>query len=626
MTQSPPRAVHHPSLARRLLVVEVVLVLALSLGRSGVYALVNLIASATAPGSLSSQKAVLNGSLAPGRPWLDLVYQLLALTFGVVPVLLVGYLLTRSDDDPRSLWSRGAAEYRRDALRGLALAAVVGGTGLAFYLVTYALGVNLTVVAEDLPAVWWRYPVLLLSALQNALLEEFVVVGYLMLRLRQIGRARRLGDRDERRRPRQLPPLPGARRLRRQRGDGRAVRVALHPMGPGDAAGRGAHGARRLRVRRVRTPGRPRGLAAALTRRPTCGCFPGGGCGCMLRVMTEPAPAPLEPLTEDWERALCVVAHPDDMEFGGAAAVARWTEQGKQVVYCMVTSGEAGIDGMVPDEARRVREAEQVESARIVGVDEVDFLGLPDGILEYGVDLRRVICEEVRLHRPEIVITNNFRDTWGGRNLNQADHIATGKAVMDAVRDAGNRWVFNEQLVGGRDPWGGVKQVWAAGSPQATSAVDITDTFDKGVAVAARPPGLHRRSRLEGLRPRGVPRGHVAGHRPAARRRARGQLRGLPDGLGRVARPATDGIGHRRRCQRRPRSSGTGEATSSSCGRSWIRMTSLVRRAALAAVTLLTLSAVSSCSSDDPTASPAPATSSAAQPSAARRCAPRSTT
>ena len=187
MTQSPPRAVHHPSLARRLLVVEVVLVLALSLGRSGVYALVNLIASATAPGSLSSQKAVLNGSLAPGRPWLDLVYQLLALTFGVVPVLLVGYLLTRSDDDPRSLWSRGAAEHRRDALRGLALAAVVGGTGLAFYLVTYALGVNLTVVAEDLPAVWWRYPVLLLSALQNALLEEFVVVGYLMLRLRQIG-------------------------------------------------------------------------------------------------------------------------------------------------------------------------------------------------------------------------------------------------------------------------------------------------------------------------------------------------------------------------------------------------------------------------------------------------------
>ena len=134
------------------------------------------------------------------------------------------------------------------------------------------------------------------------------------------------------------------------------------------------------------------------------------------------APAPLTPLAEDWERMLCVVAHPDDMEFGAAAAVARWTGQGKTVVYCMVTSGEAGIDGMDPEQCRQVREAEQVESARIVGVDAVDFLHLPDGILEYGVPLRRAIAASVRRHRPEIVVTNNFRDTWGGRNLNQADH------------------------------------------------------------------------------------------------------------------------------------------------------------------------------------------------------------
>ena len=197
--------------------------------------------------------------------------------------------------------------------------------------------------------------------------------------------------------------------------------------------------------------------------------------------MTDATPAPLEPLTEDWERALCVVAHPDDLEFGGAAAVARWTGQGKKVVYCMLTSGEAGIDGMAPDESRRVREAEQVESARIVGVDQVDFLGLPDGVLEYGVALRRAICEEVRLHRPEIVVTNNFRDTWGGRNLNQADHIAVGKAVLDAVRDAGNRWVFPEQLEGELEPWGGVRQVWAFGSPESAHGVDTTDTFDAGV-------------------------------------------------------------------------------------------------------------------------------------------------
>ena len=191
---------------------------------------------------------------------------------------------------------------------------------------------------------------------------------------------------------------------------------------------------------------------------------------------------PLDSLREDWDRALCVVAHPDDLEFGAAAAVARWTGQGKQVVYCMVTSGEAGIDGLAPDECRRVREAEQVESARLVGVDTVEFLGLPDGVLEYGVPLRRAIAEVVRRHRPDVVVTGNFRETWGGRNLNQADHIAVGRAVVDAVRDAGNRWVFPEQLTGGLEPWGGVREVWAAGSPDATHGVDTTDTFEAGVA------------------------------------------------------------------------------------------------------------------------------------------------
>jgi len=192
-------------------------------------------------------------------------------------------------------------------------------------------------------------------------------------------------------------------------------------------------------------------------------------------------PAPLPPLNEDWERALCVVAHPDDMEFGAAAAVARWTGQGKTVVYCMVTSGEAGIDGLDPDACRAVREEEQVRSAEVVGVDVVDFLHQPDGVLEYGVALRGVIAESVRRHRPEIVITGNFRDTWGGRNLNQADHIAVGRAVVDAVRDAGNRWVFADQLTDGLEPWGGVREVWAFGSPDSTHAVDTTDTFDAGV-------------------------------------------------------------------------------------------------------------------------------------------------
>ena len=198
--------------------------------------------------------------------------------------------------------------------------------------------------------------------------------------------------------------------------------------------------------------------------------------------MTE-RPAPLIPLDEDWERALCVVAHPDDLEFGAAAAVARWTGQGKTVAYAMVTSGEAGIDGMDPEECRRVREDEERRSGELVGVDTVEFLGQPDGVLEYGVALREVICAAVRRHRPEIVVTANFRDTWGGRNLNQADHIATGRAVVDAVRDAGNRWIFRDQLEsGGLEPWGGVREVWAFGSPSGEHGVDTTDTFEAGVA------------------------------------------------------------------------------------------------------------------------------------------------
>lgn len=193
-------------------------------------------------------------------------------------------------------------------------------------------------------------------------------------------------------------------------------------------------------------------------------------------------PNPLEPLDEDWERGLALVAHPDDLEFGGAAAIARWTGQGKQIVYALMTSGEAGIDGMTPEEARTVREAEQRASAAIVGVDVVEFLGQPDGMLEYGLPLRREVARAVRRHRPEIVITNNFRDTWDGDVvLNQADHIATGRAVLDGVRDAGNRWVFRELLDEGLEPWGGVRQVWASSSPQARHGVDVTDTFDRGV-------------------------------------------------------------------------------------------------------------------------------------------------
>jgi LmbE family N-acetylglucosaminyl deacetylase len=196
-----------------------------------------------------------------------------------------------------------------------------------------------------------------------------------------------------------------------------------------------------------------------------------------------PTAPPLLPVDEDWQRGLAIVAHPDDLEFGAAAAVARWTGQGKEVVYVLLTRGEAGIDGIDPAEAGPLREQEQRASAQLVGVSQVDFLGLPDGVLEYGVPLRRELTRVIRTYRPDIVITNNFRDSWdlAGDALNMSDHIVTGRAVLDAARDAGNRWVFREQIAGGLEKWGGVRQVWAASSPLARHAADTTATFDVGV-------------------------------------------------------------------------------------------------------------------------------------------------
>jgi LmbE family N-acetylglucosaminyl deacetylase len=198
---------------------------------------------------------------------------------------------------------------------------------------------------------------------------------------------------------------------------------------------------------------------------------------------TPAVPNSLQAVEENWQRGLAIVAHPDDLEFGAAAAVARWTRQGKEIVYVLVTSGEAGIDGMDPAEAGPTREQEQRASAAIVGVSQVDFLGRPDGVLEYGVALRRDLTRVIRMYKPDIVITNNFRDSWdeAGTALNMSDHIVTGRAVLDAVRDAANRWVFREQIDEGMEKWGGVREVWASGSPQARHAADTTDTFDLGV-------------------------------------------------------------------------------------------------------------------------------------------------
>ena len=166
---------------------EVWIVLGLSLGQSAIYASVSLIA-ALSRGPLRDSTATLNGSRSD-REWLDLTLQLLNIGFALVPVVLAIYLLSLDRDRPSPLRRLGIDGSRplRDIAWGMGLAAAIGLPGLGLYAVGRALGVTAQVVPAPIDAYWWTIPVLILSALQNAVLEEVVVVGYLMTRLRQIG-------------------------------------------------------------------------------------------------------------------------------------------------------------------------------------------------------------------------------------------------------------------------------------------------------------------------------------------------------------------------------------------------------------------------------------------------------
>ena len=189
---------------------------------------------------------------------------------------------------------------------------------------------------------------------------------------------------------------------------------------------------------------------------------------------------------DGWERALVIAAHPDDIEWGAAAAVAAWTAAGKEVVYVLVTSGEAGIDTMDPEGATVTRQAEEHASASIVGVVEVEFLGHPDGRVEENLTLRRDLAGAIRRYRPDVVVAQNHDERWGpdaGAGWNSADHRAVGRATIDAVSDAGNRWIFSE--LAANEPWSGVQWIAIAGSARGTHAVDVTDVFDVGVASLA---------------------------------------------------------------------------------------------------------------------------------------------
>jgi hypothetical protein len=172
--------------ARRLLWFEVIAMFSVSLGASAVHAVASLIGSLTERAALSAQHVVMNASQAPGRPWFDLFLQLVSIATGAAPALLAFYLLARNGERPSSI-GVDASQPGRDLLRGAGLAAVIGGCGLGLYYAAFKAGISLNIVASGLEHVWWRFPVLILSALQDGILEEVLVVGYLISRLRMLG-------------------------------------------------------------------------------------------------------------------------------------------------------------------------------------------------------------------------------------------------------------------------------------------------------------------------------------------------------------------------------------------------------------------------------------------------------
>lgn len=188
--------------------------------------------------------------------------------------------------------------------------------------------------------------------------------------------------------------------------------------------------------------------------------------------MTEHTSLPALP-DESWSRVLCVVAHPDDMEYGTSAAVHTWTRRGVEVTYLLLTSGEAGMQ-QAPEVVGPARAAEQRRACDAVGARDLIILGHPDGILMPTLELRRDIARVVRRVRPDAVITTNFDiEAYGG--LNQADHRAAGLATIDGVRDADNTWIFRELAeVEGLPKWH-TSWLLIVGHPQATHAVAVDD-------------------------------------------------------------------------------------------------------------------------------------------------------
>lgn len=184
------------------------------------------------------------------------------------------------------------------------------------------------------------------------------------------------------------------------------------------------------------------------------------------------------------ERILVITAHPDDVDFGVAGSVATWTDAGIQVTYCLATDGEAGGSDRSVSRAEmaELRRAEQTAAAKVAGVEDLVFLGHPDGRLEATLELRRDLSRVIRQVRPQRVVTQSPDRNYQRIYASHPDHLAAGEAALCAVYpDARNPFAHPELLEDeGLEPWS-VGETWLMAAGEPNRFVDVTDTFDRKI-------------------------------------------------------------------------------------------------------------------------------------------------
>ncbi len=202
-------------------------------------------------------------------------------------------------------------------------------------------------------------------------------------------------------------------------------------------------------------------------------------------------------------RALVITAHPDDVDFGASGTIALWTRAGIEVTYCICTDGDAG--GFDPSvhrhEIPRIRREEQTAAASVLGVDDLHWLGYPDGQLEVTIPLRRDLARVIRKVRPHRVVCQSPQRSWERIYASHPDHLAAGTAAMAAIYpDARNPFAHPELLADeGLEAWG-IAETWVMAHPTNDHTVDITDVFDvKLAALRAHESQTSHMEDLEGM-------------------------------------------------------------------------------------------------------------------------------